>query len=244
MEWLYSNIEGGDRAKKFLDEQNVSIIEGLERGEQAKILDLAILRGEPNPETLKYRSRIDISKLEFNSTKVDPINSTLASKLTLSSSTLGGRVSYHDIYDVDYDFNEGKYISFLDFKFKWDGFESLDFIQIESLTPSTPLSSSISWGLSVGYDRGSGFRFEGSVGKSYKLFETLLFFKPSLGFENGVKFGYRAGAFRSIDKLKFGVVSEDGVEFKPFLTYQTGESLALHLYYFKHRGMLTLFYYF
>jgi len=248
LEAEFNQIKFKEIAKKFLEKEDISIIRELKKREQAKILDLAILKNSTKIETLKYRSKIDIKKSDLNIIKTNPIKSNLASKLNISISdknslSYGGRVSYHDIYDIDYDFNEGKYISFFDFLVKNGKLESLDFIKIDSIAPTTKLFSPISWGLAVGF-RDKYFQIEADIGKSYRFLDTLFFLKPSIKLRDRLEFGYKIGALKSIEKVKFGIVSEEGKEFKSFVTYQIYKNFALHIYNFKRENSITLFYYF
>jgi len=243
IEARFNKIRSKNIAKKFLEKEDISLIKNLKEEEQAKILDLAILKNKPKIETLKYRSQIDIKKSELNITKTNPIKSNLASKLILSSSFIGGRVAYHDIYDIDYDFNKGKYISFFDFLVKKGKLEKLDFIKIDSISPNSGLSSPLSWGLGIGFIDKS-FQIEADIGKSYNFLDTLFFLKPSIKLRDRFKFGYRVGFLKSIDKTKIGMVSENGKEFKSFITYQIEENFALHLSNLKKENYLTIFYYF
>ncbi len=248
LEASFNQIKSKDIAKKFLEKENISIIKKLKEKEQAKILDLAMLKSNTKITTLRYRSKINIKKNNLDIKKTNPIKSNLASKLNISISdkknlSYGGRVAYHDIYDIDYDFNKGKYISFFDFLVKNGNLKQLDFININSLAPATKLFSPLSWGLTIGF-RDKSFQIEADIGKSYKFLDTLFFFKPSIKLRNRLKFGYRVGFLKSIDKIKIGTVSEEGKEFKSFITYQIKENFALHIYNFKRENIITLFYYF
>jgi hypothetical protein len=240
---LYQVIPHKDMALKFLRDKNISIINSLFIDEQRDIVDLAISL-ESNLSILKYRTKLGISKPQ-KIAKTDPTKITPPSKLNITISNqnrlfYGFRVNYHDISDIDYDFNLGKYISFFDIQMINNRLESIDFINIDSLSTIDRLYQPISWGLEIGYrDR---FFIEGRVGSSFSVSDFLIFYQPTIKFSNHIDIDYKTGFLKSKNKFKFGIIRDK--EFDTFITYQFSKNKALNIRVNRNFYFLSLFYYY
>jgi hypothetical protein len=246
---IYTEITHKKVAMEFLATSDISIIKKLNREEQIDIINL-YLKSRSSQEILKYRSRLGVGKkIEIKTT--DPIKANRASKVNMGLSKgepiYGARASYHDIYDIDYDFNEGSYISFFNLQMRDNQLESLGLIKIDSLTPQQKLYKPYSWGVDFKLQRDKGVILTGKIGKSYKIFDTLLFVEPTLSLEYkeslDLTVGYYAGLFRQINRVKAGLLFEQN-SIESFLTYQIVEDIALHLNISKDSNRFELFYYF
>lgn len=236
---LYEEIEHKEVAELFLDESNLTEIKKLPTSEQIDILSLYFLKGkeEDIADILSYRSQLGIKKDKKIEPTTNPIKSNRATKLTLSyrdnKPEFGIRASYHDIYDVDYDFNRGSYISFFDIKATTDRLNSFILLNIDSITEPHPLYNSYSWGIYVGFDREIDDKLRGNIrlkgGKSINLFSTLLYLEPAIEIrEKFLSLGYNMGILKSFREIKVGLLFTENKR-EAFLTYQFEENIALHL---------------
>lgn len=252
---IYKHINSKKLAMAFLERGDISIINKLEVEEQIDIINL-YLKSKRSKEILKYRSRLGIGKKREIEPTTDPINANRASKVNIGLSSdkeliYGLRASYHDIYDIDYDFNEGSYISFLNLQMRNDKLDSLALIKIDSISPEHDLYKPYSWGIDFGFrrDKNSELKLvlEGKGGKSYKLFDTILFIEPTLSVKYRESFnlslGYQVGLIKRVNKIKLGLLAKDDF-FESFLTYQIEDNIALHLNISKEHKRFELFYYF
>ena len=252
---IYKQINNKTLAKKFLENGNISIIKELSTQEQIDIINL-YLKNKSRKDILKYRSKLGVGKNRKVKVPTDPINANRASKINIGLSSdrelvYGIRASYHDIYDMDYDFNEGSYISFFNLQMKDDSIESLDLIEIDSLTHEQELYKQFSWGINLKLKRDKkdalGINLESKVGKSYKIFNTLLFIEPLLSIDYIESFDltidYYAGLLKRINKVKFGLLTKQN-SIESFMTYQIKNNIALHLNISKNNNKFELFYYF
>jgi hypothetical protein len=245
---IYQSIPHKKIAKKFWQEHNISILNQLDINEQRDILDISILK-ENNQTLLQYRSKLGISPSK-KITKTNPIYANLASKLNISLSNknqllYGIRASYHDIYDIDYDFNLGEYISFFDIQMINNRLDSVTFLKINSMPPIDKLYQPISWGVEFGYKDNKLFA-SGRGGISYSIFDTLIFFEPTIKLSNNIGFGYHTGMLKTINKIKFGVIAQKtyNININSFITYQLNNNMAINIYIDKKSHSLALFYYF
>jgi len=207
---------------------------------------LAILK-EPNSTILKYRSKLGISTPK-NIIKTDPIHNNLASKLNISLSNqkdllYGIRASYHDMYDIDYDFNLGEYITFFDIQMINNRLDSATFLKIDSLAPIDDLYQPISWGLEFGYKEHKLYA-NGRGGVSYLAFNSLLFLEPTIQISNSIDIGYQIGILKTIDRIKFGVIAKKPKNIDSFITYQFDKNMAINLHINRKTYKFGLFYYF
>jgi hypothetical protein len=250
---IYAQIDNKKIAMEFLATSDISIIQKLNRQEQIDIINL-YLKNKHNKEILKYRSRLGMSKKREINASDNPIHANRASKFNTGLSNnkkiiYGARASYHDIYDIDYDFNQGSYISFFNLQMRESRIESLGLIKIDSLTPEQDLYKPFSWGIDFGLkrDKKLGLNLEGKIGKSYTIFDTILFIEPTLSMSYrdsfGLTFGYYAGLLKQIDRIKIGLLLNQN-SMESFLTYQIKENIALHLNISKESNRFELFYYF
>jgi len=250
IENLYKYIKHKKLAREFLDKQDISILDSLDIDEQKDIVDLSILN-EPNPNILKYRSKLGVSTPK-KIIKTDPIHNNLASKLNISLSNqkkllYGIRASYHDIYDIDYDFNLGEYITFFDIQMINSRLDSATFLKIDSLTPIDELYKPISWGLEFGYKNNRVFA-NGRGGVSYLAFNTLLFLEPTIQLSNDIEVGYQIGILKTMDRVKFGTIAKQTyhktIDINSFVTYQFDKNMAININIDRKTYNLSLFYYF
>lgn len=250
---IYSKIRDKKIAKNFLKETNLSEIKELSLSEQQDILTLYFLKTENiNLDILNHRSQLGIQKNKNqklkNRAKSNPLKSNLATKVTLSffakEPEIGLRLAYHDIYDVDYDFNEGSYISFFDMKVTTKKLHALTLINIDSLSKHDDLYSPYSWGVSFGFNREledeltSNLKLKG--GKSFELFEALLFVEPTFAMYYKEKpilsLGYELGFLKSFRDIKIGLLwthsyfknRDELSNEEAFFTYQILENMALN----------------
>jgi len=233
-----------------LDKQDTSIFDSLDIDEQKDIIDLSILK-EPNTNILKYRSKLGVSTPK-EITKTDPIYHNLASKLNIGLSNqkdllYGIRASYHDIYDIDYDFNLGEYITFFDIQMINNRLDSATFLKIDSLTPIDGLYQPISWGLEFGYKEHKLFA-NSRGGVSYLASNTLLFLEPTIELSNNIKVGYKIGILKTINRIKFGTIAKqkyhEVIDINSFVTYQYDKNMAININIDRKTYGLSLFYYF
>jgi hypothetical protein len=247
---LYSSIPNKKIAKEFLNKQNISILDNLDITEQRDIIDLYILK-EHSQTLLRYRSKLGISPPK-KITKTDPIHTNLASKINIRVSNknqllYGIRASYHDIYDIDYDFNLGEYISFFDIQMKNERVDSATFLKIDSMTAIDELYQPISWGLEFEY-RDNKLFTSGRGGISYSIFDTLIFFEPTTRLSDNIELGYQTGILKTIDKVKFGAIAKQkldkDIEINSFVTYQFDKNMAINLHINRKSYSFGIFYYF
>jgi len=248
---LYKLIDNKKIAIEFLESGDISILKRVPKQEQIDIINLYLKRGTSR-EILKYRSRLGVGKKREIKSPIDPINADRASKLNIGLSRnrellYGVRASYHEIYDIDYGFNEGAYISFFNLQMRENRVESLGLIKIDSLSPHRDLYKPYSWGIDFQLKRDLGLNLEGKIGKSYKIFDTLLFVEPSLSinYREGFDFtvGYHLGLIKQIDRVKFGLLVRPN-SMESFLTYPIAKSIALHLNISEDSSRFELFHYF
>ena len=239
---IYKNINSKKVAEIFLKDGNLSSIEKLSKYEQIDILSLYFLKNEEEniTELLTYRSRLGIKKPQKPKPTTDPIFSNRTTKVTLSYNnqklSFGLRLAYHDIYDVDHDFNEGSYISFFDIRATPQRINSLNLIDIHSLTKHHPLYNPYSWGISFGFDRETDDQLRANLklkgGKSFDLFSALLFIEPTIEIshqvEPKVSLDYNIGLLKNFQDIKIGLLSTKAQQ-ELFFTYQIVDDIALHL---------------
>ncbi len=263
---IYENIEEKATAEKFLEESNLSLINKLSTKEQINMLSLHFLKAnsENRGELLQYRSTLGTTKAKEIEPTTNPINANRSTKLSISyvdnEVEFGFRPAYHDIYDVDYDFNEGSYISFFDIKATANRLNSLTLLDIGSLSKSHPLYNAYSWGLSLSTNRDHEDRLRTAVklkgGKSFDFFSALLFVEPTIeiAYRNKIdlSLGYELGILKSFQNFKLGLLATRYTK-EGFLTYALEEGLAVHLSIIKkdvlkHKkekfGKFGLFFYF
>ena len=248
---IYSKIEEKKIAKSFLKEPNIGMIKALPLQEQIDIISFYFLKTNKPIRTdiLSYRSQLGIHKEESITPTTNPINSNLATKAFISYKNsqpeFGFRVAYHDIYDIDHDFNEGSYISFLDIKATPKRLESLGLISIDSLVKQDELYTPYSWGIKFGFDREIEDSLRANLqikgGKSFDIFTALLFIEPTLGvrYLNHTEFslGYSMGLLKSFKDFKLGLLSTQSYfldrdnfsKQEAFLTYSFKENMALNV---------------
>jgi len=242
---LYSSIPYKSIANRFLKDKNISTIKNLPIDIQRDIIDISILQ-ENNQTLLKYRSKLGISK-DKKIIKTDPTHTNLASRLNISISDksqliYGFRASYHDIYDIDYDFNFGEYISFFDIQMIDDRLKSIDFIKINSLAIIDDLYHPISWGLDIGYKDEKAY-IDGKAGVSFSFYDTLIFYEPTIELSNQIKLGYQTGAIKRFHKTKLGII-DNSSDIESFFTYQFDDNMAIDIRKKSHLFSFGLFYYF
>lgn len=242
---IYKSIKRKDIAKKFYNNPDISIIKNLSIDEQQKIIDMTML-DKSNNQLLKYRSKLGISK-DKKIIKTDPTHTNLSSRLNISLSDksqllYGFRASYHDIYDIDYDFNFGEYISFFDIQMIDDRLKSIDFIKINSLAIINDLYHPISWGLDIGYKDERAY-IDGKAGVSFSFYNTLIFYEPTIELSNQIKLGYQTGAIKRFHKTKFGII-DNSSDIESFFTYQFDDNMAINIRKKSHLFSFGLFYYF
>jgi hypothetical protein len=244
---IYAKIREKEMAKIFLKEGNLTDIQTLPTSEQTDILSLYFLKNNQKDITklLTYRSQLGIKKSEKPIPSTNPIHANKSTKLTLSyrnhQPEFGIRFAYHDIHDVDYDFNEGSYISFFDIQATPHQLNAIKLIDINSLTKPHPLYNPYSWGLSFGFDREKRDRLTANLklkgGKSFDLFDALLFVQPTLeiGYPNKahsykihLNLGYEVGLIKSFRDFKMGLLATP-YQKEGFFTYQFVDDMALHL---------------
>ncbi len=247
---IYSRIKKKQIAKNFLESSDISNIKMLSISQQIDILSLYFLKNNNKNLTklLLYRSQLGIKKSEqpIPTSKTDPIKSNRSTKASLSyhhqEPELGLRLAYHDIHDVDYDFNEGSYISFFDIKATPYQLNALKLIDINTISRPHPLYSLYSWGLSFGWERENNnlitnLKLKG--GKSFDFFSALLFIKPTLSIrytkEAQLSLGYEIGFLKSFRYLKIGLLVSE-YQKEGFLTYQFWDDMALHLSLIEKEG--------
>ena len=267
---IYQKIEHKRVAKEFLKKANISDIKELSKNEQQNILSLYFLKSDNEKITdiLSYRSRLGYQKKENIKPTTNPIKSNRATKATLSYGDqefeIGLRLAYHDIYDIDYDFNEESYISFLDIRATTKRLNSLRLINIDSLAKQSDLYTPYSWAISFGFNREIEDELRANLtlkgGKSFDIFEMLLFIYPTLdvNYRDKTEFslGYSIGLLKNFKNFKLGILSAQSYflnrdsffKTEGFLTYQFMDDIALHfsiLKYEKESSMRgELFFYF
>ena len=249
IESIYHKIENKQIALKFLDRANLNIIKRLSQDEQHRILSLYFLKSKDDniSDILLYRSGLGQEKKDKIESTTNPLKSNRATKTALSylngELEIGMRVAYHDIYDVDYDFNEGSYISFFDIKATERRLNSLTLVDIDSLAKQDELYKPYSWGISFGLNRDRNDILEAELklkgGKSFDFFDAMLSFEPTLGVryrgETRLLLGYDISLMKSFENFKLGVLSSQSYGLKretiskreAFVTYQILDNMAL-----------------
>ncbi len=246
---LYQSIEKKEIAQQFYNNPNISLIEKLSTEEQRDILDLRILK-KSSSELLSYRSKLGVSKTK-KIVKTDPTYANLASKLNLSifdkQLLYGIRVAYHDIFDIDYDFNLGEYITFFDIQMLNSRLNSINFLKIDSLAIIDELYHPISWGLDIGYQEDRLY-IQTKVGISFSPYNSLIFYEPTINLSNNIELGYEMGFLKSINKVKFGAIIKrkfsNKIDRDFFITYQFDKNMAINIYRYNSKYSFGLFYYF
>jgi len=239
---IYAQIEDKKIAKEFLNEANLTTIKELNSSQQIDILSLYFLKSEDDNigDILKYRSTLGIKKSKKITPTTNPTKANRATKATISYNNqeleFGLRLAYHDIYDIDHDFNEGSYISFFDIKATTKKLNSLNLIKIDSIAKPHELYNPYSWGISFGFNREIEDKLRANLklkgGKSFELFSALLFIEPTVEINYREKpklsLGYNIGLLKSFKNTKLGLLSSKS-HIEGFLTYQFLEDVALHL---------------
>ena len=123
--------------------------------------------------------------------------------------------------------------------------DSVTFLKINSMPPIDKLYQPISWGVEFGYKDNKLFA-SGRGGISYSIFDTLIFFEPTIKLSNNIGFGYQTGMLKTINKIKFGVIAQKtyNININSFITYQLNNNMAINIYIDKKSHSLALFYYF
>jgi hypothetical protein len=187
------------KARAFVKAYDPGVLKELNRREQARIADLAILylkhaRSQKDMDKkryvsklhrlLRYRSRLPKVPKPKVKPPVDPLEGHLSAKLALGVDSSGDlamtlKPAMHDIYDPQRGFVRGAYIDFLTLKVARSGFQSLDFVSVTSLAATDRFFSPWSWRVRLAaerlWDEAIYMTAEGGVGKSVAVGNMLLF---------------------------------------------------------------------
>ncbi len=253
-------------------EYNLSEIEDLNREEKIASLELAtsllkIRRSDKEidrKEYLKYflkllKARSKLGKIEREEIPQPPApeNGHLSAKSSISYSSgdsikIEGKVSYHDIYDNDYGYIAGGYISFFDTKVEYKDrklkLDKIDFLKIKSYALQDFLFKPISWEVSTGGKRifnnelNSYLKAGGGVTLGDNRLYGYTTITPTIYYRKNEKesIAINSGLLYNPSKyLKIGVLASDEwfkndreiIEIEPFITYSFDQKSALNLRY-------------
>ena len=243
-------------------EHNLTKIENLNREDKIASLELAIallkIRGSDKKEyILKARSRLGKIEREKIIQPPSPESGHLSAKSSISYSDksslkIGAKVSYHDIYDSDYGYIAGGYISFFDTRVEYRDkklkVDKIDFLRIKSYAPQDSIFKPISWEVATGGKRifnnklnsylkaGGGITLGDDILYGYTTITPTIYYrgddKESISINSGL-------LYNPSKYLKFGIIALDEWfrdkksirEFEPFITYSFDQKRALNLRY-------------
>ena len=209
----------------------------------------------------------------------DPMTSHKTARVSLAVDsdkgvTLGAKIAFHDIYDVDSGFTQGAYIDFLHVQLRKERdedvvIEKLDIVNINSYAARDAIFKPLSWGVAGGMKQFRGESYlslRGEVGVSYALGEDAFVFgmlTPKFYYHDEALFGAgtKLGMMASFSSMKFGLLGdytlytdgEDGIEAEVFGSYMLSQEWAFNTKYTyeknedeadENRFSLSLFYYF
>ncbi len=259
---------------------NLSKIEGLNREEKIASLELAtallkIGRSDNKIDKkeylknflklLKARSRLGKIKKENIKEPPSPERGHLSAKNSISYSSdnsikIEAKVSYHDIYDNDYGYITGGYISFFDtsiaYKDKKLKLNNIDFLKIKSYALQDVIFKPISWEVATGEKRifnnelnsylkaGGGITLGDNILYGYTTITPTIYYrkdeKESISVNSGILYNpskyLKTGLLASDEWFEYG---ETIKEIEPFITYSFDQKSALNLKYnYKNRDGL------
>ena len=254
------------------EEYNLSKIEHLNKREKIASLELAtallkIKRWDNKIDKkaylakflkiLKSRSKLGkIKKIKIPKPE-SPENGHLSAKSSIAYSSdktaiARTKVSYHDIYDNDYGYTTGSYISFFDtaieYKDKKLQLEEINLLEIKSYALQDAIFKPISWEVSVGGKRifnnelnsylkaGAGITLGNKKFYGYTTITPTLYYKK----HDEESIAVNTGLLYNPSKyLKVGLISSNEwfredreiKELEPFITYSFDQQSALNLQY-------------
>ncbi len=253
-------------------EYNLTKIENLNREDKISSIELAtaLLKIERSDnkidekeylkdflKLLKARSKLGKIEREKIPQPPSPESGHLSAKSSISYSNnnrlkLETKVSYHDIYDSDYGYISGGYISFFDTRIEYKNkkvkIDKIDFLRIKSYALQDAIFKPISWEVATGGKRifnnklnsylkaGGGITLGNNIFYGYTTITPTIYYriddKESISINSGL-------LYNPSKYLKFGLLISDEwfrdkksiKEFKPFITYSFDQKSALSLRY-------------
>ena len=271
------NIHHNAKALQFAksDDYNTSLIQSLTKEKQIASLDLAssllqikyndgdINKTEYLPKFLNLlQKRSKLGKIKQNklSKPAFPRSGHLSSKLTLTQSNhqaskIRLKGAYHDIYDNDWGYIPGAYISFLDttleYKDQQVKIDEINLIDIRSYALQDAIFKPISWQVSLGAKRifnhelNSYLQAGGGITLGTQTFYGYATLTPTIYYKKQEEHSLSANIgllYNPSSHFKFGLLGTQEwfdkqriiKTIEPFFTYSINQESAINIRYEHH----------
>ncbi len=267
---IFSNDKALNFAKS--DDYNQSQIEQLSKKEKIASLELAtsllqiklakgnITKKDYLPKFLKLlkeRSKLGKVKMQKEISPPAPTEGHLSSKASFAlnpdkSLRISMRPAYHDIYDNDYGYIPGAYITFLESNIEYKDnklkLEALNLLEIKSYAIQDSIFKPISWEVALGAKRifnnelnsylkgGAGITLGSDTLYTFSTITPSIYYKKATEVSIATNLGL---IYNPSKTLKFGLLATNEwftknreiKEIEPFFTYSINQSSALNFKY-------------
>ncbi|RUM67575.1 MAG: hypothetical protein DSZ05_02495 [Sulfurospirillum sp.] len=234
MQQLLKGIENIPLTKKFVQTYELKLLDKVNKKQQVKVLDLAVLmlKQERSKQKinkkgyiktlmklLRYRSRLPAAERLKVTKPSDPVSGHKSAKFSFWVAdhkrwSLQIKPAMHDLYDIATGYLPGAYIDFFKLSIVQSKFRRFDFVSVTSLAKWDRFFQPVSWRVQIGVSRvhGKGIycSLEGGAGISMakKAFSSYLLFVPKLyaGKRSHSAVGMEGGIFYDSRFMRIGAL--------------------------------------
>lgn len=233
----FNDLKNKKLAHEFFGNHNFLLLENLQKSNKIDILNLAVYKLKTKRsknkidkksytkkliKLLTYRSKITNNKTSKNIIKpINPILTHKSAKVVLGYSNnekflFKIKPALHDIYDIDYGFTSGAFISFGELSLRYNkklSFDYFNLIDIQSFVYDQLFYKPLSWKVKLGfekiYDNSNNLVVDSSwgytFGDTHKYFYGMI--SPKVLYKDKLKFsiGIDTGFIISNKTNKFGI---------------------------------------